>query len=68
MELHRKLAYETLAQGSLQKCSIRDWSISIGKGGGGSEQMGEGSLDFEPSQRGGSLNFELAEGGGSSYL
>ena len=27
----------------------------------GSEQMGGGSLDFEPSQRGGSLNFELAK-------
>ena len=36
--------------------------------GGGSEQMGGGSLDFEPSQRDGSLNFELAKGGGSSYL
>ena len=30
--------------------------------------MGRGSLDFEPSQRGGSLNFELAKGVGSSYL
>ena len=29
--------------------------------------MGDGSLDFEPSQRGGSLTFELANGGGSSY-
>ena len=33
----------------------------MGGGGGG------GSLDFEPSQRGGSLNFELAKGDGSSY-
>ena len=46
----------------------------LGKGlvnkyrGGGSEQMGDGSLDFEPSQRGGSLNFELAKGGGPSFL
>ena len=30
--------------------------------------MGGGSLDFEPSQRGGSLNFELAKGDGSSYF
>ena len=30
--------------------------------------MGGGSLDFEPSQRGGSSNFELAKGGGSLYL
>ena len=30
--------------------------------------MGGGSLDFEPSQRGGLLKFELAKGGGSSYL
>ena len=29
--------------------------------------MGSGSLDFQPSQRGGSLNFELAKGGGSSF-
>ena len=45
---------------------IKDWSISIG--GGGTEQMGGGSLDFEPLQRGGSLNFELAKGVGSSHL
>ena len=30
--------------------------------------MGGGSLDLEPSKRGGSLNFELAKGGGPSYL
>ena len=36
-----------------------------GGGGVGSEQMGGGSLDLEPSQTGGS---ELAKGGGSSYL
>ena len=42
----------------------------MGGGGVGSEQMGGGSLDFQPSQRGGSLNFELAKakGGGSSYF
>ena len=40
---------------------VRDWSISMG---GGSEQTGGGSLDFEPSQRGGSWNFELALGVG----
>ena len=46
--------------------SLRDWSISMGGGGGGgSEQMVGGSLDLEPSQRGGS---ELAKGAGSSYL
>ena len=36
--------------------------------GSGSEQMGDGSLDYEPSQRGGSLNLELTKGGGSPYL
>ena len=48
--------------------TLRDWSISIGGGGGWVGANGGGSLDFEPSQRGRSLNFELAKGGGSSYF
>ena len=49
-------------------------TLAIAKGlvnkyrGAGSERMGSGLLDFEPSQGGGSLNFEQAKGGGSSYL
>ena len=55
----------TICNWTVRASLLRNWSISIG---GGSEQIGCGSLDFEPSQRGGSLNFELVKGGGSSYL
>ena len=33
----------------------------------GWSKWGGGSLDFEPSQRGGSLNFELAKGPGVGH-
>ena len=46
---------------------IRDWSKSIG-GGGGPEQRGGGSWGFEPCARGGSCNFQLPSGGGSPYF
>ena len=36
---------------------VRDWSKSIGGGGGGPEQRGRGSSVFEPLVRGGSCNF-----------
>ena len=37
---------------------LRDWSKSIGEGGGPKQRRG-GSSDFEPLIRGGSFNFQL---------
>ena len=47
--------------------TVRDWSKSMG-GGGGPEQRGGGSWGFEPCARGGSCNFQLPLGGGSPYF
>ena len=46
---------------------IRDWSKSIG-GGGGPEQRAGGLRGFEPCARGGSCNLQLPLGGGSLYF